>query len=110
MPIFIKGDDVEYSIRNQQSILTVNGIGVWHEAFGKKENPAIKYFSDRNMFLVNHFAFGFGRLTFMITTLLKIVKRLVNRDWDNKRMLEFAIRDLNEGFSGMTSVALDKKF
>ncbi|MBR2179229.1 MAG: glycosyltransferase family 2 protein [Selenomonadaceae bacterium] len=110
LPIFIKGDDVEYSIRNQQSILTVNGIGVWHEAFGKKENPAIKYFSDRNMFLVNHFAFGFGRLTFMITTLLKIVKRLVNRDWDNIRMLEFAIRDLNEGFSGMTSVALDKKF
>ena len=88
----------------------MNGIGVWHEAVGKKENPAIKYFSDRNMFLVNHLAFGFGRLTFMLTVILKIVKRTFNRDWNNIRMLEFAIKDLNEGLTSMTAVALDEKF
>ena len=110
LPIFIKGDDVEYSIRNQQDILTMNGIAVWHEAFAKKENPAIKYFSDRNMFLVNHLAFGFGRLTFLLTVILKILKRSFKRDWDNIRMLEFAIRDLNEGLNAMTAVALDTKF
>ena len=110
LPIFIKGDDVEYSIRAHQEILTVNGIGVWHEAFGKKENPAIKYFSDRNMFLVNHYASGCGRMTFMLTTILKIAKRLVNRDFENIRMLELALNDLNEGFSKMTAQPLDEKF
>ena len=110
LPVFIKGDDVEYGIRNQNDILTMNGIGVWHEAFAKKENPVIKYFSDRNMFLVNHFAFGFGRMTMMISILLKIVKRIFNGDWDNIRIMEPALKDLNEGLTGMTAIASDEKF
>lgn len=37
LPIFIKGDDIEYSLRNSKEILHMNGIGVWHQGFREKE-------------------------------------------------------------------------
>lgn len=53
LPNFIKGDDMEYGIRNRRDIITMNGIGVWHEAFAKKMSPVVNYYSDRNMLILN---------------------------------------------------------
>ena len=110
LPNFIKGDDIEYAIRNDQEILSMNGVAVWHEAFVKKLNPIMRYFSDRGMLLINHFALGCGRLTFIAVVLLRIIKRFVKADFDSIRVLELALKDLNLGFEYMTSIRADDKF
>ena len=36
LPIFIRGDDVEYGLRNMRHLVLLNGICVWHEPFENK--------------------------------------------------------------------------
>ena len=111
LPIFIKCDDMEYSFRNQQDILTMNGVSVWHEAFENKVNLIMGYyFGNRNTLLMNHFAEGCGRLTFITAVLGRITKSLLNGNFDGLRMLELALTDLNTGLKGMTDLPADEKF
>lgn len=51
LPLFMKGDDVEYGLRQKQSI-TLNGIAVWHEPFESKDTFVSKYFCVRNETIV----------------------------------------------------------
>ena len=44
MPFFIRGDDVEYSIRNHAKFITMNGICIWHEGFGTKFSSSLELY------------------------------------------------------------------
>ena len=33
LPIFVRGDDIEFSMRNNKEIVSLNGINVWHDPF-----------------------------------------------------------------------------
>lgn len=44
LPFFIRGDDVEYSIRNHARFITMNGICIWHEGFGTKFSGAMELY------------------------------------------------------------------
>lgn len=44
LPFFIRGDDVEYSIRNNAKFITMNGICIWHEGFGNKFSAAMELY------------------------------------------------------------------
>lgn len=46
IPFFIRMDDVEFSLRNNANIITMNGISVWHEPFETKKNPFTDYYLD----------------------------------------------------------------
>lgn len=109
LPLFIKGDDMEFGIRNHQDIITMNGIGVWHEAFTKKLNPVVNYFSDRNMLILNEYATGCGRGTAVISLTGRLVRRILRGDTAGIRMLELAIRDYASGFEGITVMGADEK-
>lgn len=50
LPIFIRCDDSEYSLRCNADIITMNGICIWHMGFATKYNTAFdKYQQYRNM-------------------------------------------------------------
>ncbi|WHI46640.1 glycosyltransferase [Microbulbifer sp. JMSA004] len=54
IPVFLKWDDVEYSLRaieNGIKIIDMNGIGVWHEPFENKYSSATFYYEERNSFI-----------------------------------------------------------
>ena len=52
LPLFIRGDDVEYSLRNRANIISLNGICVWHMGFNGKVNPTYDiYYTIRNIFI-----------------------------------------------------------
>ena len=110
LPIFLKFDDVEYSIRNKQEIMTMNGVGVWHMAFETKSNYVTDYFVDRNAFLINHFSKKSGRKYFLKMCLKIICSRILHRDGGKLRTLELALKDLNSGLRGITSMKSDEKF
>ena len=44
LPFFIRGDDVEYSLRNNAKFITMNGICIWHEGFATKFSGALELY------------------------------------------------------------------
>ena len=55
MPIFIRGDDIEYGLRNCKRLVTLNGICVWHEPFENKYSSFLEYYIMRNQLIDNSF-------------------------------------------------------
>ena len=52
LPIFVRGDDVEYSRRCKPKFMTMNGICIWHMAFHLRYNAAQeRYQMTRNCFI-----------------------------------------------------------
>mgnify|MGYP001074301559 FL=1 len=53
IPLFIRGDDVEFSIARQAKFITLNGICVWHMGFSAKYNPAMELYQvHRNSLII----------------------------------------------------------
>ena len=53
LPLFVRGDDMEYSLRNKAQFITMNGISIWHQGFAGKFNPIMDYYqSKRNELIV----------------------------------------------------------
>jgi GT2 family glycosyltransferase len=53
LPIFYRGDDIEFSIRNQAKFITLNGIAVWHLPFYTKKSKALEnYLVPRNSLII----------------------------------------------------------
>ena len=54
LPIFVRCDDVEYGMRCKPTYMTMNGICVWHMAFGEKFRAAVdSYQYLRNYMIMN---------------------------------------------------------
>ena len=53
VPIFIRGDDVEYGLRNIRHLILINGICVWHEPFENKYSSFLFYYILRNRLIDN---------------------------------------------------------
>ena len=109
LPLFVKGDDMEYGIRNHKELISMNGIGVWHQSFQSKISPIVNYYSDRNMLIINHYANGCGRVTLSLAIFGRIVKRLLQRKKVGLFCLYLALKDYNAGIEKLTSIPSDKK-
>ena len=53
LPIFIRGDDLEYGLRNMKHLILMNGICVWHEPFENKYSSFLEYYIIRNLLIDN---------------------------------------------------------
>lgn len=53
LPIFIRGDDVEYGLRNMKHLILMNGICLWHEPFERKYASSMFYYILRNRLIDN---------------------------------------------------------
>ncbi|WP_049895756.1 glycosyltransferase [Oribacterium sp. NK2B42] len=52
LPLFIRGDDVEYSLRCKAHHITMNGVAVWHMGFTTKFNAAMNIYQNcRNVLI-----------------------------------------------------------
>ena len=52
LPLFIRGDDVEYSLRCNADHITMNGIAVWHMGFVTKFNAAMNIYQECRNILI----------------------------------------------------------
>lgn len=110
LPVFIKGDDMEYGIRNQREVIHMNGIGVWHMAFASKVNDVINYFSDRNMLIINAYADGCNRFTLFTAIVGRLIRRLVKGNFKGVRYLNLAVTDFRAGLDELTKKTSNEKF
>jgi GT2 family glycosyltransferase len=63
MPFFFQWDDLEYQLRVQNTIITMNGICLWHEDFVKKASMSRDYYVLRNKWIscAIHPETGYGK-------------------------------------------------
>lgn len=53
VPVFVRGDDVEFSLRNQADLISMNGICIWHKGFEGKFSAALEYYQvERNELII----------------------------------------------------------
>lgn len=102
LPVFIKGDDIEYSIRNNRPLISLNGIGVWHEVFIKKQAAWLNYFADRNMLMINNYIKNPNRFYFTLGLLLRVLRRIATTDYQNLFFIELSLRDYRCGLNCIT--------
>lgn len=102
LPIFIKGDDVEYSLRNNCPIMSINGIGVWHESFEQKQSLLTHYFSDRNMLILNLFFKKSTHIGFSLSLILRVMRRLITFDVKELVYLNESLIDFQRGLKTIT--------
>ena len=58
MPIFVRGDDVEYGLRCNPGFITMNGICVWHMGFAGKFNVGMDHYQVNRNLLINQAVTG----------------------------------------------------
>lgn len=110
IPAFIKSDDIEYGIRNDKELLCMNGIAVWHESFEKKLSPIMRFFSDRNTFILNHYAKKCGWITLFISILARCFKRIIKGQFSRLFVLELALKEYEKGFYKLTAIDAESYF
>ena len=104
LPLFIRGDDVEYGFRLTSSgtkTLAWPGLAVWHEPFHNKRHPWHYFYDRRNsLFLCEmHRRFGRFRLCgFLITGFINHVLRF---DYDRANCIALGLRAFNDGAEGL---------
>ncbi len=52
LPLFIRCDDVEYGMRIKPTIMTMNGIGIWHSAFAGRFRASVDHYQYTRNFLI----------------------------------------------------------
>ena len=81
LPVFVRGDDVEFSIRNNADFLALNGICIWHVGFAGKFNAAMELYQVHRNSLIIQAASG-------ICKDVDFIKRMKNLFW--KELTRFA--------------------
>lgn len=75
LPLFVRGDDVEYSIRNNAKFISMNGICIWHEGFGTKFSGAMELYQvHRNDLII--------QTTLENTADITLMTRIKNLFWE----------------------------
>lgn len=88
LPLFIRGDDVEYSIRNHAKIITMNGICIWHEGFGNKFSASLELYQvHRNDLIVQ-------AMLQEETSEIKLIERIKNLFWEEIYKFNYKGADL----------------
>ena len=99
LPIFIRGDDVEYGLRNIKQLALMNGICVWHEAFENKYSSFLQYYILRNLLYDNALHFPEYTARKFLRRLYKSVAReLVYYRYKN---IDLIFRGVNDFFKGV---------
>lgn len=61
LPLFVRGDDSEYSLRVKPKFMTMNGICVWHNSFFFKYSAAVERYQVSRNTLVAQAVTGVGK-------------------------------------------------
>lgn len=98
LPLFVREDDVEYGIRLFHKWLLLNGIGVWHEPFDKKDNFMMDYYNVRNQMILNAIHCPKNYLYQNIYILVRFVGKALLRHHGN--LVDIAFKGINDFLQG----------
>ena len=99
LPIFIRGDDVEYGLRNLKHLILMNGICVWHEPFENKYSSSMYYYIFRNRLIDNSIhKMNYKRKDFIRDLRRQVKAEIIYYRYKNADLL---INGVNDFFNGI---------
>lgn len=112
LPIFIHGDDIEYGLRYKQKILTLNGIGVWHDAFDNRKASAMEYYDMRSALICNaiHCEYKIWKIIKMVCK--HMVGQMLRYRYNDQLLSIQAVKDFCSGvdfFDSTDALLLNQK-
>ena len=106
LPMFIRCDDIEYSLRSKADIITMNGICIWHMGFVNKYNAAFDRYQQCRNLLIGKAAFelyeGIDMFDFWKRSFHVELMRF------NYDAAELVLRALEDYMQGPTFLEVDK--
>lgn len=98
LPLFFRGDDVEYGNRGKARIISMNSICVWHSGFSTRYNPFIEiYLSHRNLLFIQA-ASDIAKGVNFATRMYKMYRgRLLSLDYEGAGLMLDAFEDFLKG-------------
>ncbi len=98
IPFFIHGDDIEYGLRFEKKILTLNGICIWHPDPTSSRRAAMVYYDHRNYSIIEAIhdpAMNAGK--YLWTEGIKILRHLTEYRYDDAMYSIRGSRDFLRG-------------
>ena len=98
LPLFIRGDDVEFSLRNQAKFITMNGICIWHMGFTYKFNASMELYQvHRNSLIIQAASDICKNIDFMNRMKHLFRARVLSLDYNGAELILDAIEDFLKG-------------
>lgn len=98
VPLFIHLDDIEYSLRNTNKIITLNGIAVVHPVGEQKITSSNAYYDLRNMLIVNaEYYPDFNKREIKKHLLHQMLNAYLRYRYKDVRLLYKAVEDFYKG-------------
>ena len=98
LPIFIRGDDLEYGLRNMKTLILMNGICVWHEPFEYKNASNLYYYIFRNRLYDNALHFKkYSKKQFFKDFRREYMREVMFYRYKNVDLLLRGVRDFYKG-------------
>lgn len=98
LPLFIRGDDIEYSLRCRPNILTMNGICIWHMGFINKYNLAFdRYMRCRNLLVAQAVGSIDSEVNVIQMVKNSFIAELVRFNYNGARLILRALQDYLKG-------------
>lgn len=104
LPIFIRGDDLEYGLRNMKHLILMNGICVWHEPFENKYASYLHYYIIRNLLYDNALHFPNYKLSsFLHRLYVTTAREMIYYRYKNIDLLFRGVNDFYKGVDFLRS-------
>ena len=98
LPLFIRGDDVEYGLRNTKTLILMNGICVWHEPFENKYSSFLSYYILRNQLIDNAIHYPkYGKRSLKRDLYPQALREIMYFRYKNVDLLIRGVRDFLKG-------------
>ncbi|MBP3891991.1 MAG: glycosyltransferase [Solobacterium sp.] len=98
LPIFIRGDDLEYGLRNMKDLFLMNGICVWHEPFEYKYSSFLSYYILRNLLYDNSIHFpNYSKGAFIKRLWRNVGREVIYYRYKNADLLFRGVEDFYKG-------------
>jgi len=100
LPLFIRGDDVEFGYRLHRAGITtttVPGLGIWHEPFYLKRGGWQAYYDLRNMLIITSLHHPLSPKQTIKTFLRRVIMQLLSLNYSEAEILCEAADDFCKG-------------
>lgn len=96
-PFFVRGDDVDFALRNDFRIVHANGVASWQDDFSYKHGPQVNYLDTRSHLL--HILHGFvgGRMLALFVALRLFLLANLAGQYEVAAAAVMALEDVGRG-------------
>ncbi len=98
LPLFIRGDDMEYSLRCKADIMSMNGICIWHMGFYGKYSASMNLYQECRNMLIAQATTGILPKANLVGRIKKYYRdNMLKHDYDAAELLLRAFEDFMKG-------------